>query len=100
MDFNETKYTASSHSVDEYIKRTRNDNITFEEAERELISNLYKGKVVIETDSYRYVKYGVFYYPCGKIELPNKTIYRATTTLTRKMLEEENYFDTALEKYR
>jgi hypothetical protein len=39
------------------------------------------------------------YYPCAKILDGNKIIYRATTTLTRKMLEEGNYFDLALEKY-
>lgn len=99
MDFNQVIYVPSKHAVDEYIKRTRNESITFEEAESEVTENLYKAKVIIENKDYRYLKYGLFYYPCGIIRDGNRTIYRATTTLTRSMLEAGDYFDVALEKY-
>lgn len=99
MVFNKVEYEASTHAVDEFIIRSRNPSLSFDEAKKIVTENLYNAKVIIEDDNNRYLKKDLFYYPCVKIIKNNKTVYLATTTLTRKMLEYGDSFDKALLKY-
>lgn len=99
MDFNEVEYEVSHHAVDSYMIRSRKEDLDFETAKKEVLENLNKAEIIIENEYFRYLKYGGFYYPCGKRVEGNKTIFRATTTLTKKMVESGEHFDETLEKY-
>lgn len=99
MVFNNVEYDASIHAVNEYIIRSRNPSLSFEEAKKIVINNLYNAKLVIEDDNYRYLKKDLFYYPCVKIIKNNKITFLAATTLTRIMLDYGDFFDEALSRY-
>lgn len=115
---NDFQYKVKDHAVDRYIQRCRIDRDSYlkkhkvaipkneETAQRifesivkqQILYNLSESKVVIDTETHRYVTYKGLYYPCQRIQNGSTITYLARTVLTQRMVE-KNFDELILEKY-
>jgi hypothetical protein len=84
MDFDQVKYICSSHAEEQIIERK---NVHHSKARRIVERMAERGKLLIDIDDMRYIKYGSYYLPCVKCGPSENNTFKVKTVLNWYMVE-------------
>lgn len=84
--FDETKkvFIVSSHAKTRMAQRNK---VPFDLAEEKCLDTIHTGKLLLETDLFRYIKNGNLFFPCKK----EGNIYTVTTVLLWDSMVEKRF---------